>query len=118
MNKERRETAQVCIELIKECHAVGEMADASHKALEAAIKGMKAAEFWGLKGMSKHEGANDSTDKQIAISRVALPALEAAAEALNEEDYASVITQLEIAVTTDGTVPKRGKTRKRVGSKA
>ena len=107
MNADRRASCQVCIELIKECSLIGEMSDASHKALEEVINGMKKAEYWSLRNQSKHEGRNPSTDQQIAVSRVALPALEAAATALANEDYTEVVDQLMLAVTTDGKVLKK-----------
>lgn len=106
MNKDRRATAQVCIELIKECAEVGEMSEASHAALKEAIKTMQSAEYWSLRNQSKHEGKNESTDAGIRISRVALPALEAATVALSEDNYDVVVEQLYLAVTTDGTTPQ------------
>ena len=102
MNKDRRATARICIELIKECAEIGEMRDASHEALVEALKTMQAAEYWSLRNQAKHEGSNDSTDAQIAVSRVALPALEDAVRYVQEEDYNAVIDSLELAITTKG----------------
>lgn len=113
MNVDRRATARVCIELIKECSDIGEMSDASHKALADALKQMQSQEFWQLKNQERHEGKNEPTDRQIAISRVALPALEAAVKALAEDDYNEVLDQLTLAVTTEGEAPKK-RSRKRV----
>lgn len=107
MNKDRRSTAQVCIELIKECSEIGEMTEQSHDAILEAVKLMKQAEYWSLRKQEPHEGKNPSTDEGIAISRVALPALEAALTALGDEDYNTVVDQLTIVVTTDGTAPTR-----------
>lgn len=103
-------TAHVCIALLKECNEIGLIGDDSHVALTDALKGLVQAEYWQLKNQEKHAGKNDSTDKQIAISKVALPALEEAVAALAEDDFVTVLLQLTIAVTTDGTLPrKRGK---------
>lgn len=111
MNADRRATAQVCIELIKECSEIGEMSEASHAALEHALKTMKQAEFWSLKNQTPHRGKNSSTDTSIRIGEVALPALEQAYSALVAEDYNTVIDQLALAATTDGTpaTPNRKK---------
>lgn len=111
MNKDRRATARICIELMKECSDIGEIQDASHKALEEALKVMQAAEYWSLRNQTKHEGSNDSTDAQIAVSRVALPALEDAVRYLQEEDYNAVIDSLSLAITTQGA-PARKTSRK------
>lgn len=107
MNKDRRVTAQVCIELLKECSEFGEMTEASYQALNEAIAVMKAAEYWSLRNQERHAGKNEATDLSIAVSRVALPALEKALAALQAEDYDTVITQLTVATTTDGTAPRR-----------
>ena len=101
MNKDRRATIQVCIELIRECAEIGEMSEASHTALGNALQQMVAGEYWSLRNMSKHEGKNESTDQQIAIAKVALPALEGAVQALAEEDYDKVLRLLRRAVKED-----------------
>lgn len=106
MNVDRRATAQICIALLKECAEVGEISDESHVALEEVLKTMRNQEYWQLKNQSKHEGKNAPTDKQIAISRVALPALELAVEALDQGDYHTILDQLILAITTDGATPK------------
>lgn len=111
LNVDRRAAAKVCIELIKECSEIGEMSETSHGVLAETLKVLQAQEYWQLKNQERHEGKNDPTDKQIAISRVALPALEAAAKALDAEDYNEVLTQLELAVSTEGKPVRR---RKRV----
>lgn len=107
VNKERRATARLCIELIKECAEIGEMREASHEALVEAVKLLRASEYWGLHNSLKHEGENPATDKNIAVSRVALPALDAATVALEEGDYNDVIDQLTLVVTTDGGTPEK-----------
>lgn len=111
MNTDRRQIAQICVELIRETAEVGEMSERAHQALVEAVKHLQAQEYWQAKNQEKHAGKNPSTDKQLAICRVALPALELAAEALQQEDYSTVIDQLELASTTDGEVPKRVRQR-------
>lgn len=113
MNKDRRATAQVCVELIKECAAVGEMSEASHVALADALKTMQAGEYWSLRNMSKHAGRNESTDAQIAVSEVALPAIEEAVVALEAEDYNTVIDLLSLAITTEGKKTSKKGLRKK-----
>lgn len=83
---------------------MGEISDESHVALEEVLKTMRNQEYWQLKNQSKHEGKNAPTDKQIAICRVALPALELAVEALDQGDYHMVLDQLTLAITTQGEV--------------
>ena len=112
MNQDRRVTARVCMALLQECSDIGLIGDASYVALTQSLKAMQQAEYWQLKNQSKHEGKNDPTDKQIAISRVALPALEGAVKALAEDDFAEVLAQLTIAVETDGTTPTKKKRAK------
>lgn len=113
MNADRRSSALVCVALIEECAESGTMSDSTHNALCGSVKAMKAAEYWSLRNQEKHEGANERTDTSIAISRVALPALEKAADELCKEDpdYILVIDQLRLAATTDGTVPKKRRAR-------
>lgn len=106
MNADRRHLGHVCIALLMECNHIGEIADASHTKLSEALKHMQAQEYWQLKNQERHEGKNASTDTQLAICRLALPALEAAAKALAEDDFTEVIRHLTTAITTDGTVPK------------
>ncbi|QFG04726.1 hypothetical protein SEA_CHICKENKING_57 [Microbacterium phage ChickenKing] len=111
MNADRRAAGQVCIELLKECATWGEMSEASYEAISVALQTMQKAEYWSLRNQSKYAGQNESTDKQIAISAVALPALERAVEAHKAEDYDKVIDELTLAITTDGTKPKTKKKR-------
>lgn len=93
------------------------MSEASHASLTEAVKLMRNAEYWSLRKQEPHEGKNDSTDKGIAISRVALPALENAVAALEADDFDAVIDHLTLAVNTDGSAPPRHsngkKTRRR-----
>jgi hypothetical protein len=113
VNKDRRQIAKVSIELMKECNEIGLISDASHDALVEATMHLQAAEHWQLKNQLKHEGKNPGTDTQIAISRVALPALEEAVQELKDGNYSEVITKLELALNTDGTLPKPTKKARR-----
>lgn len=117
MNNDRRTIGRVCVELIKECSEIGEMSERAHVALTDALSVMKSQEYWQLKNQERHEGKNAATDKQIGICKVALPALEAAARALDEEDYQHVIDQLTLAITTEGEVVKKS-SRKDLRSKS
>lgn len=107
MNTDRRQTAQVCVALLRECARGGEIDDESHVALVDAVKHLQNQEFWQLQRQERHEGKNASTDQQLAICRIALPALEEAVQALNRDDFDTVIAKLELAATTDGTAPRR-----------
>jgi len=97
---------------MKECAETGWISEASHVALLGAVAAMKSAEYWSLRNQSRHEGRNATTDEQIAVSRVALPALELAHIALAEEDYDMAIDQLTLAITTDGRKSKQDLRRK------
>lgn len=109
MNVERRLTARLCIELLHTAAETKkqELSDAAHEVLCLAVKGMRTAEEWALKNQERHAGKNASTDTSIAISRVALPALEKAVIALGDDDFHEVIDQLTLAMTTDGSTPRR-----------
>jgi hypothetical protein len=107
LNVDRRATAQVCIALLKECNEIGLISDASHVALTETLTTMRSQEFWQLRNQERHEGKNEPTDKQIAIARIALVALESAVEALAKDEFEEVIAQLTLAVTTDGTPAKK-----------
>lgn len=117
MNADRRHIGEVCIRLISECAELGEMSEDSHVALVKAVKHIRSEEWWQLKNQEKHEGKNASTDHQIGISRKALPALEAAVEALEKEDYSEVIDRITLAITT-GLDPVRKTPKKRLRSKS
>ena len=82
------------------------MTDRAHKALTEALVHLQRAEYWQLKNQERHAGKNAATDTQIAICRVALPAIESAVEALVAEDYGRVVKQLRLAITTNGEVKK------------
>ena len=107
MNVDRRAAGNICIALLREVQGTGEISEQSHVALVTAIRTIQNSEYWQIKNQERHEGKNSSTDTQLAIARVAHPALEAALKAVEDDDYAEVLHQLEIAVSTDGTKPKR-----------
>lgn len=109
MNADRRMIGQVCISLLHECNEIGLIADASHVAVTDALKHLQQAEYWQLKNQERHEGKNASTDAQLAVCRVALPALEAAVAAWNKDDFSEVIDQLNVAITTDGKKPRKSR---------
>ena len=112
MNTERRHLATLCIHLIEVGSRRGELSDSAHASLVAAVKSMRQTESWSLRNQERHEGKNKTTDTSIAVSRVALPALERADSALAEGDYLQVIKQLRIAATTDGSEPVPKKRRR------
>jgi len=107
LNADRRQTGKVVVALLVECNEIGLINDDSHVAVTDAIKSLQQAEFWQLKNQEKHEGKNASTDQQLAVCRIALPALEKAWEAWNADDFAAVITNINLAITTDGAAPKQ-----------
>lgn len=111
MNADRRHTAKLCIALLLECNDIGAISDESHTVVGEALSGLQQAEYWQLKNQERHEGKNASTDQQLAVCRVALPALDAAVKAWNSDDFETVIEKLTLASTTDGSVPR--KTRKK-----
>ncbi|QKN87755.1 hypothetical protein IXEL_55 [Microbacterium phage Ixel] len=111
MNADRRQTGQVIIALLVECSQSGLISDESHLAATGALHSMQTAEYWQLRNQEKHEGKNASTDQQLRVCRVALPALEAAVKAWDSDDFEEVITQLTLAITTDGS--ELEKTRKK-----
>lgn len=110
MNKDRRQLGHTSLALLLECAHSGTIGDEAHLAITDALTHMQREEFHQLRAQEKHEGKNATTDKQIAISREALPALESAVKAWNNDDFELVITHLKRAVETDGTpVKKRGR---------
>lgn len=113
MNENRRHTGHITIALLLECNHSGTISDEAHTAITNALTHMHREEFHQEKAQSKHEGKNATTDKQLAICRVALPALEDAVAAWNKDDFGTVIRKLKVAITTDGTVPKAKPRRKK-----
>lgn len=111
MNAQRRISGSLLIALLVECHESGTISDESHLTATTALQTMRRDEQWQLNMQEKHAGSNESTDKQIAICKVALPALEKAVDAWNNDDFDEVIKMVTLAVETDGTPPKA--TRKR-----
>lgn len=106
MNADRRQTAKLVIALVQEGHENGEISDETHDVLGETLAHLHRQEHYQLRTQEKHEGKNTSTDKQIAICRVALPALEAAMHAYNSDDFQECVTQVKLAIETDGTKPK------------
>lgn len=106
MNEHRRHTGHITIALLMECNHNGIIGDEAHLAITDALVHMQREEYHQEKAQSKHEGKNVTTDKQLAICRVALPALEDAVAAWHRDDFGTVIEKLKLAITTDGTKPK------------
>ena len=113
MNVDRRAAGKVLIELLNEGSINGEISDQAHAVLGETLAHLQKAEYHQLRTQEKHEGKNTSTDKQIAICRVALPALEAAMHAYNSDDFAKCITGVKLAIETDGTPPKAPRRQRR-----
>lgn len=111
MNADRRVAGKVLIELLTEGHTNGEISDQAHEVVGETLGHLQKAEYHQLKAQEKFEGSNASTDKQIAICRVALPALEAALHAYNSDDFMECVIQVKLAIETDGTVPKARRSR-------
>ncbi len=112
MNNDRRITARVIIELLKECSMIGEMQQASYDMISEALESMRVTEYYQHKRQLKYAGKNESTDTQIRICEVALPALEKAQKALEKDDFDQVVTLLQKAVDADGAKPTKRKVRK------
>lgn len=107
MNADRRHTGQLLIQLVIECSESNRgMSDETHLLATTALHSLQTAEYWQLKNQERHEGRNASTDAQLSVCRVALPALEEAVKAWNSDDFDAVIAQLTLAITTDGSVPR------------
>lgn len=115
MNADRRIVGKVIVELLNEGYANGEISDQAHEVLGETLTHLQKQEYHQLRAQEKFEGKNASTDKQIAICRVALPALEAAVHAYNSDDFVKCITEVKLAIETDGTVPKPKRKGRRRG---
>lgn len=107
MNVDRRAAGKVLIELLNEGSINGEISDEAHEVIGETLVHLQKSEYHQLRTQEKHEGKNASTDKQIAICRVALPALEEAVHAYNSDDFTTCAVKVKQAIETDGTVPKR-----------
>lgn len=97
MNAGRRTMIKVCVDLIELCLENGVMNESTYVALGEAAALMKKEEYWSLRNMSKHADKNDSTARQVAISELALPLLEKAVLAWQEEDLQDMATHLRNA---------------------
>lgn len=106
MNADRRIVGRVLLELLNEGHYHGEISDQAHEVIGETLAHLRTAEQYQLKAQEKYEGNNASTDKQIAICRVAMPALASATAAYNTDDFIGVVRYVKLAIETDGTVPK------------
>lgn len=106
MNATRRILGATIVSLLLECNESGMISDENHLSATTAIHHMKDEESYQLRAQEKHAGKNDSTDKQIAICRAALPALEKAVDAWNHDEFVQVIEHIRFAIETDGTMPK------------
>lgn len=111
MNKERRALGRTLIALLEARSEIGEIDDTTHEVISESIALLQNTEYWQLQNQQRHEGSNASTDQQLAICRVALPALEEALKAWNADEYERTITNITIAVETDGK-PTRRKARR------
>lgn len=116
MNATRRLLGATVVSLLLECNESGTISDENHLTATNAISHLKQEESYQLRAQEKHAGKNDSTDKQIAICEVALPALEKAWAAWNNDDFVAVIGHITLAIETDGTVAKPKRQRRHRGA--
>ena len=107
MNADRRQLGKVVVALLNEANAVGEISDKTHEVLGETLTHLHRQEHHQLRAQEKYAGSNASTDKQIAICQVALPALDQAVECYDQDDFAGVIQHVALAVDTDGTPPRK-----------
>lgn len=105
MNADRRIIGKVVIALLTEAQTTGEISDETHETVSATLDHLHRAENTQLRLQSKHAGKNPSTDKQIAICSVALPAIEEAVRAWGRGAATTVVRKLKLAIETDGQPP-------------
>jgi hypothetical protein len=103
---------KVLIALLEEGHENGEISDETHETIGEVLAHLERSEYHQERTQSKHEGKNATTDKQLAICRVALPALASATAAYNQDDFIGVVRYLKVAIETDGTRPKKSRRKK------
>lgn len=113
MNADRRLVGRVLVELLNEGSINGEISDEAHTVIGEALVSLQKSESYQLRSQEKYDGTSPSNTKQVAICRVALPALEAAVHAYNGDDFAECMAQVKIAIETDGTVPKPRRQRRK-----
>ena len=114
MNASRRQTGSITIALLLECSHSGTIGDEAHLAITDTLVHLHREEFHQLRAQEKYEHTSPSNATQVAICRVALPALEAAVDAWNRDDFETVIEQLKVAIEADGKAkPARKARRKR-----
>lgn len=113
MNASRRQTGHITIALLLECNHNGTIGDDAHLAITDTLVHLQREEFHQLRAQEKYEHTSPSNATQVAICRVALPALEEAVEAWNKDDFETVIDRLKLAITADGKAPaKKGRKKK------
>ncbi|AXQ52920.1 hypothetical protein SEA_NEFERTHENA_57 [Microbacterium phage Neferthena] len=113
MNADRRMAGRVLVELLNEGSINGEISDQAHEVIGETLAHLQKGEYHQLRSQEKYDGTSPSNTKQVAICRVALPALEAAMHAYNSDDFGECITQVTIAIETDGTPPKKERRKRR-----
>jgi len=106
MNQDRRMVGKVLIELLTEGSINGEISDKAHEVIGETLAHLHKSEYHQLRTQEKYEGKNTSTDKQVAICRIAMPALESALRAYNSDDFQECVTQVKLATETDGIPPR------------
>lgn len=85
------------------------MSEDTYVALGEAAKLMQKEEYWSLRNMSKHADKNDSTALQVAISEVALPLLEQAVKAWEDEDIHLMSELMDAAAKAEPAPKKKSK---------
>lgn len=110
MNAGRRAFIALALELIDHCLEKGSMTEDAYNALGDAAKLMQKEEYWSMRNMTRHVDKNDSTAKQVAIAEVALPLLEKAVQAWQDEELEDMATYLRAAAEANpDTVRKKSK---------
>lgn len=100
----------VLVELLEAYQEIGVISQQTYDVLGDAAKLMQKEEYWSLRNMSKHVDKNDSTRTQVAIAEVALPLLEKAVQAWEDEDFQGMATCLQNAADAQPkTVRKKSK---------
>lgn len=113
MNASRRQTGHITIALLLECANSGTIGDEAHLAITDTLVHLQREEFHQLRAQEKYEHTSASNATQVAICRVALPALEAAVDAWNKDDFDTVIEQLKVAIEADGKAKPARKARRK-----
>lgn len=86
------------------------MTEDAYVALGDAVKLMQKEEYWSLRNMTRHAEKNESTARQVAIAEIALPLLEKAVKAWEDEELEDMATHLRAAAEAEPqTVKKKSK---------